>query len=368
MAKHHSAKSPKRKPSAKQINFEVLAVETIRALRGDRSQLQISRELGFSFNQIGKWESFEKRILWDDFVLLTKLKQAPLNKALLLLSLGYGGTKAGNILAELKADLSATEFARRLGFNRVQFSRWLNGTADVPLADMLSIFQHVRNGVAQFILRILAGTTIPSSLRDSLLPLKEYNIYAEVPWIGLITLAIDHKDCPEVHKAPQFLAKLLNFPVQKVQDALGKMLLLGILEIDSEKFYRVSSRISLSSHRPIGLASHRHWLKVASDAFEHLPEEERLSLTGRNLFTSLVIGVSPQTWSLIVERYRSFLETIRQLVMSDDDSKQSEYKILVFQAVDAILAGQVIDLSSERLPASKRQAEPEFPKNEKSRS
>lgn len=39
----------------------------IRGMRGSRTQLQMSQELGYKFNQWHKWESGQKAVSWEDF-------------------------------------------------------------------------------------------------------------------------------------------------------------------------------------------------------------------------------------------------------------------------------------------------------------
>lgn len=329
------------------IQYEDLAADLVRAVRGKRSQIQASRALGFSFNQIGKWESREKKILWLDFCRLNKACEGIVAQALRNLSLGYSGNEACAILNEMKADRTATAFAKVVGYPRLQLTRWLNGKVEIPLADMLAIIQATRNGLTQFAKCFFVEQEQPQSLNSLANTPEDFKTYFKKPWTALLHLVIEHKDCPAAPLAAEFISSLIGVSVKKVTSALNELLAAEILEIDSEGSYKTVPGNILSSHRPDGRMVQRHWAKCVSDAYESLPQEEQLSLTGANFFTSLVIGVSPSTWNEIVKKYRTFLESVRQTIEQVDDSQQSEYKILVFQAVDVAMAGQRMDLTQQ---------------------
>ena len=50
------------------LNYDLLAQQILIELRGELSQTQLSQNLGFSFNQVGKWESGVTNITWSDFI------------------------------------------------------------------------------------------------------------------------------------------------------------------------------------------------------------------------------------------------------------------------------------------------------------
>jgi len=57
----------------KGINFDQLAVEIMRDLRGSKSQQQINNFFGFDYNKVAKWENNELSISWLDFLKYTSL-------------------------------------------------------------------------------------------------------------------------------------------------------------------------------------------------------------------------------------------------------------------------------------------------------
>ena len=62
------------------LNYQQLAEQIVRHLRGDITQRQLSANLGFTFNQVGKWESGATQIKWDDFLYLCKILEVPIEK------------------------------------------------------------------------------------------------------------------------------------------------------------------------------------------------------------------------------------------------------------------------------------------------
>lgn len=60
------------------LDFEKLAQEIIRQLRGPLSQRSLSEQMGFSFNQVGKWESGATQIKWGEVLSLAQALQAPI--------------------------------------------------------------------------------------------------------------------------------------------------------------------------------------------------------------------------------------------------------------------------------------------------
>lgn len=52
------------------FDFQILAEEILRALRAGMNQRELSSRLGFSFNQVGKWETGATKIKWHDFLKL----------------------------------------------------------------------------------------------------------------------------------------------------------------------------------------------------------------------------------------------------------------------------------------------------------
>lgn len=63
-----------------QFDFQKFVEEILKQMRGTLSQRTLSEKMGFSFNQVGKWETGVTRIKWWDFLEYCKVLQIPSEK------------------------------------------------------------------------------------------------------------------------------------------------------------------------------------------------------------------------------------------------------------------------------------------------
>lgn len=64
------------------LDYRTLTLEILKQLRGEMTQRQLSQKLGFSFNQVGKWESGATHIRWDEFFRLCEAVNIPKTAAM----------------------------------------------------------------------------------------------------------------------------------------------------------------------------------------------------------------------------------------------------------------------------------------------
>lgn len=59
------------------LDYRTLTLEILKHLRGELPQRQLSQKLGFTFNQVGKWESGATHVRWDEFFKLCEVLNIP---------------------------------------------------------------------------------------------------------------------------------------------------------------------------------------------------------------------------------------------------------------------------------------------------
>src|SRR6186713_1074205 len=122
------------------MDYERLASELVRKLRGARSQPAISRRLGYQANVVYLWESgrrFPPASSLFRLALRSQLEPALLARWLgpsaPALSPSWSARQTGQLLALLAPGTAASELARGAGVDRSTVARWLAGRTEPRL-------------------------------------------------------------------------------------------------------------------------------------------------------------------------------------------------------------------------------------------
>jgi len=154
------------------MDYEQLAAEVLRALRGKRSQLAFSRRLGYRSNVAARWEN--KRC-WPTAAGMLQVAsktgidvRAKLAAFFLVprpwLSEVKPASRAGVValLADLRGSVAIVDLAREAGFSRFSVSRWLQGVSEPRLPDFLRLIEAASLRVLDFVAAFVDPTLLPS--------------------------------------------------------------------------------------------------------------------------------------------------------------------------------------------------------------
>src|SRR5210317_1938034 len=98
------------------MEFKLIASEIIRSLRGDLSQEQLNRKLGFKTNQVYRWEKGHAKVDWEDFILLSQKLKLDLDLLLRSYFRFNGSARDIKVLFEhLFAGQSIARISKRVG-------------------------------------------------------------------------------------------------------------------------------------------------------------------------------------------------------------------------------------------------------------
>jgi DNA-binding phage protein len=159
------------------MDYEQLAADLLRALRGKRSQLAFSRRLGYRSNVAARWENkrcwptaagmlqvagktgIDVRAKLASFFMVPRpwLMSAEVNPA--------SGAGVVALLADLRGSVAIVDLAREAGFSRFSVSRWLQGISEPRLPDFLRLIEAASLRVLDFVAAFVDPTQLPSVAR-----------------------------------------------------------------------------------------------------------------------------------------------------------------------------------------------------------
>lgn len=301
------------------MNYETLASELVRALRGKRSQGALNRRLGHSSNVAHTWERGTRQPRASAFFKLARLSQVDVEQALLTvaaLSEPEAGPAIPNArrtamwLRALARGRSQLELARSIGRNRNTVARWLAGSTEPRLPDLLRWVDACTHRLIDFVRAFVDPDSLPSvrAIHGDLE--RQRRIAYDLPWAHAVLRTLELDEYARLARHEEgFIARRIRISVEEEERCLqalararqirrwrGKWALRRVMTVDTSKDAEANLRLKL------------HWARVGVERIEHhgLPPQ---SLYSYNLF-----AISDEGLEQIKQAHLAYYERLRMIV------------------------------------------------------
>ena len=169
--------------------MEQIARELIRAVRGRRSQEQLSRRLGYRSNPVSEWEGGRRWPTASEFLrvcVVCGIEVAPLAATFHPPSapaLGVADDKGvAAWLTALRGNATVVDVARRIGVSRSAVSRWMSGAARPRLPAFLALIDACTGRLADFVDAMGLVDRVPSVALVHRQSVQARRLLFEHPW------------------------------------------------------------------------------------------------------------------------------------------------------------------------------------------
>jgi Domain of unknown function (DUF4423) len=307
------------------LDYSQLGAELIRALRGKRSQMSLSRRLGYKTNVLYLWEAqkgaptgvgllrLAERVGVNVRQTLEQFYREPPPWLRLHEPISVSGVAA--LLNDLRGASTLVETARKLQVSRFALSRWLKGEAEPRLPDFLELIEVTSLRLLDFVALLVNPERIPClAERWSGLQLARRAAY-ERPWSHAILRALELEQYRALPKhEPGWLARTLGLPLSEELDCLALLASTGQIEheksggksADSSK-WRARQVRTIDTRKDPEAARHLKawWARVGSDRFKANAE---------GVFSYNLFGVSHADYQRIEALQRAYFRELRTIV------------------------------------------------------
>jgi transcriptional regulator with XRE-family HTH domain len=299
------------------MNTATIAREVVRSLRGPRSQLALSRRLGYRTNVLYLWESGRGGPTAVRFLRLAQAVGLDVTGALLRF---YGNRPpwlekqepasalgVAALLRDLKGPTSILDCARAAGCSRFALARWLKGEAEPQLADFLRLVQVTSQRVLDFVACFTDPAAVPS-LRVPWRRLQNARRAAyAMPWSHAVlrTLELESYRKLPAHVDGWFGSQL-GISREEEMQCLRLLEETGQVRFRRGKWF-IGKAITTDTRQDPDAARKLKawWFRVAADRFE-------AGATG--VFSYNLFGVSARDFERLVELQRSYFRQLRSIV------------------------------------------------------
>lgn len=310
------------------MDHELLSQQLIRALRGQRSQVALSRRLHYDSNVLYTWESGRRAPTAAAFFKLAQRVGIDVTHAVSTFLGGLPDTLAGRdwsdpqtsamFLSQLREGTTAVELARRVKTNRVSVARWLNGEAEPRLPDFLRMVEATSLRVLDF----LAGFVSPDQLSEAraawlVLEAQRHVAYG-LPWSHAVMRALELTDYQKLSQhEPGWIARRLGLSTQEEERCLEALAGAKLIERRKGRWQvlRVLT-VDTRQNPKAGLELKQHWAQVGLSRLPALEPE------GDDLFSYNLFTVSEQDWQRLREMHIAYFRELRRVIETSQPAER----------------------------------------------
>lgn len=299
------------------MDVDVTGRELLRALRGERSQVALSRRLGFRTNVAYTWEAGRRSAPFTALWRVAARVGVDLGRVLTrfltvvpeALTANDIETDAGcaAFLRELRGEQSLLTLSEATGFSRHALSRWLNGRAEPTLGQALAFIEAATHRGLDFVACFVDPATLPSTREPWRVLTARRAITFAHPWSAAVLRALElteYRALPE-HEAG-WIARRLGIPVDEEVRCLGALVDAGLIRREGNHYVGVVVTVDTRpGPEPARRAVKRHWAQVGVDRLE----------AGRpGLYSYNVIGISRADLARIEALHAAYFNDVRAIV------------------------------------------------------
>ena len=332
------------------MDFEQISADWLRFLRGKRSQRGFSKRLGYSSNIAYRWETGICYPLARETFAMAKRGSAAGRAALQAF---LGGvlpaqlasteleTRAGTalLLRLLRGNTSLAELARRSGHSRFSVARWLSGSAEPRLPELLSLVEAATFRVLDFLACFTNIDKLPSVAEEFRALEAARKTAYDVPWSHAVLRALELVDYRKLGRhRPGWLAKRLGISRQEEQRCLEALATARQITLQNGLWCVDQTRtVDTRAHPARGRRLKAEWLKVAL---------QRMEAGVGGVFGYNLMSLSRADLARLREMHLEYFRSMQALVA---DSAPSECVVLfnadLFALDDAVPAARTAPAS-----------------------
>lgn len=302
------------------MDFENLSSELIRAIRAHRSQVQLSRRLGYRSNVVYTWESGRRWPTAAETLRACHRTGIDVEAALLRLLRQkpdwldgvdpWSPEAVAGLLDDLRGRTSITDLAERAGLHRSRVSRWLTGRTEPRLPDFLRLVEAASARLVDLLVALVGADTVPAIAPIWARMEAHRRGAGEHPWTQAIVrvLELDTYRALPAHK-PGWIAAHLGISLEEEARCIQFLDETGQISWDGLR-YQVDTLLVDTSRTPgLGPRLKAHWSQVAA---------QRIQAGAPGQFSYNVFTVSRADFERIREAHLAYFRSMRAIVAASE--------------------------------------------------
>jgi hypothetical protein len=303
------------------MDFELIARQFLRALRGKRSQVALARRLRFRSNVAHAWETGRNyptaaQTLWMAQRLGIDVREAWLRfyrnpPAWLAQVEPVSDECVARCLRDLQGRTPVAHLTRSSGLSRFALARALSGQAEPRLPDFLRIVEATSLRAIDWIGAFVDPGQLPA-LRESWKKLEAARSVAyDEPWTLAVIRVLELDAYKRMRRVPRgWIGARLGIPLEAELRCLALLEASGLIRLERSR-YRVVAGAALDTRRDLERAKslRKWWGERALERFGEGPDR---------IFSYNVFGISEADYQRVRELHRAYFQELRAIIAASN--------------------------------------------------
>lgn len=331
--------------------YTVLSRDVLLALRGSTSQHDLSERLGFTFNQVGKWETGATLFHWDDFVRLCGTLGIPWKQQFEDVFSFHTGMKLSEasifeILSRFFGHANVTEMAELLNKSRSSVSRLLHDQVKMDFADVLRLMDQRPFVLSSWLAKFLDLQKIPTLKSRVEIESKTMQGMLTVPWAAMVNSALGLTEYQAgAEHSRDLLARKTGLTPEMVDLAVQKLVDSGLIQMQKNGKYLAHVREMTFLRVPEFRKVTQFLGKMVADAFQ--TKVPTPNIANPSLSASRFYPLSDAAGKKIADALVRFHHEVSD-IMKHDEGPKSHVRAILIHSIDLELLSKAhVELAAE---------------------
>ena len=299
----------------RQTDYEQLASEFVRALRGARSQMGLSRQLGYRSNVLYTWEAGRRYPTACETLRMTEACGRNLasvwrqfyGNAPLWIGQVDTTRPAGlaTVLNDLRGRASRIEVADQAGLSRHAVSRWLNAQTEPRLPDFFRLLDALTYRLLDLLALFVSLDKLPAVAEAWTQTRAQRRLAFEAPMSQAVLLALEFETTADRLELEE-LATRLGISSEQVQQCLAQLNAAGLVRCDEGRWVACGIEALDTRGNPEQLRRLKaFWAELG---------QVRLQNGNPGLFSYNVFGVSEAYYHRLRKLHQAYYRQLRSII------------------------------------------------------
>lgn len=265
------------------MDWELVARQVLRALRGKRSQLGFSRKLRYRSNVACDWEAGRRFPTAERTLRACELLRIPVDAGFIAFQSACAPTlrrgksfDVGGWLQALRGSTSVATLAARSGYSRFAITRWLQGRAEPRLPSFLGLVEALTGRVSDLVQALVSIEEVPALLPSHERRRAAKRLGFDQPWTEAVLRVMETQGYQRLkaHR-PGHIAQWLGLDPEQEHVALARLEEAGILQRREGRYHDVQGlSVDMSASAADLRHLKTHWTKVSLERLKQpLPRD-----------------------------------------------------------------------------------------------